>query len=110
MKLDRIYDDHADTEEKKVFNTRMNSLRQCIKLLFGLLVNKFKILSDKRQFKLLKEGDSAIRMASVCFFLLNCWTYFNGNQVNTMFDSEAPLIEEYLPLNDVLRPFEPLNL
>ena len=102
--------EEPDTEEKEAYNARMNSLRQCIELLFGLLVNKFKILSDKRQFKLLNEGERAIRTASVCFFLLNCWTCFNGNQVNTIFDSEAPTIEEYLPLNEVLPVFEALNL
>ena len=99
-----------DTDEKEAFNARMNSLRQCIELLFGLLVNKFKILSDKRQFKLLNGGERAIRTASVCFFLLNCWTCFNGNQVNTIFDSVAPTIEEYLPLNEVLPSYEALNV
>ena len=103
-----LHIEDADTENEKAFNSRMNSLRQCIELLYGLLINKFRILSDKKQFKLLKEGDRAIRSASVCFFLLNCWTCFNGNQVNTIFQSQAPTIDEYLPLNEVLPPYEPL--
>ena len=47
-----------------------------------------------------------MRLGIVCFFLMNCRTCLRGNQVNSMFDSVPPTLNEYLPLNEVIQQFD----
>ena len=39
------------------------------------------------------------------FFLLNCHTCLNGSVVNAFFRSRAPLIEEYIPIDEELEEY-----
>ena len=86
---------------QKNMDKRLSSLRQSIELGYGLVFKLFKILRKKDLFKLYKGADEARHLASVCFFLCNCYTCFNGNVANSMFDSQPPTLEEYLPLDDL---------
>ena len=48
----------------------------------------------------------AYRLGDVGFFLLNCYTYLNGSLVNSFFNSRAPTLEEYIPLEETLELYE----
>ena len=58
---------------------------------------------------MLKDRHRAKRLGIVIFLLSNCMTCLRGNQVNSMFDSEHPSLQEYLPLNEEIHPFD-LNI
>ena len=77
--------------------------------MYGQLFQSCPILTKKCKHKILTQKNRAMRLGIICFFLCNCRTCFCGNQVNTMFESTSPTIEEYLPLNEVIPRFD-LNL
>ena len=58
-----------------------------------------------RQFKLYHEGQLAYRVGVICFFILNCYTCLNGSPCNSMFNTEPPMLEEYLPLLEPLQHY-----
>ena len=100
---------NPDDDVKAKINWRMKSVRQSIELCYGLITNLFKLMGDRKHHKLLRKGDEAKRFGYVCFILFNCYTCFNGNQVNTIFKSTPPSIDEYLPLHENIIPYDPLH-
>ena len=86
-------------------NFRMSGVRQSIEHMYGQLFNLFRLLKTPRQFKLFNDGNFAYCVGVVCFFLLNCYTCFNGSPCNSMFSTTAPTIEQYLSLDEVLAPY-----
>jgi len=49
--------------------------------MYGALFNLFHLLKMPRQFRLFHDAETAYRTGVVCFFLLNCYTCFNGSLV-----------------------------
>ena len=101
--------DLVGTEEEialyRKLNYRMSGVRQSIEHMYGQLFNLLRILKTPRQHQIFRGGNSAYRLGIVCFFILNCYTCFNGSPCNSMFDSTPPTIESYLPLDKDLQPF-----
>jgi hypothetical protein len=95
----------SDWEE--VVNIRMASLRICIEHLFGSYFNLFKLLKTTRQMTVIRTSADKLRLCTVCFFLLNCYTCMNGSATNTIFGTVPPTIDEYLPLDEVLEEAPP---
>ena len=91
----------------KRLNFRMSGVRQSIEHMYGALFNLFHLLKMPRQFRLFHDAETAYRTGVVCFFLLNCYTCFNGSACNSMFEMFPPTIEEYLPLDEQLLPCLP---
>ena len=85
---------------------RLNALRQCIELEYGLTNTLFKILSNSNQYSIIRDGQSAFRIPMVCFFLKNCHNCFNGSPTTSVFGVNPPSINEYLPLGEALTPYE----
>jgi hypothetical protein len=73
-------------------NFHMSGIRQSIEHMYGQLFNLFQLLQTKRQFKILRDGDLAYHLGVVCFFMLNCYTCFNGSPCNSMFNSMPPTL------------------
>ncbi len=84
-------------------NYRMSGIRQSIEHMYGQLFNLFRLLRTPRQFKLYNEGQLAYHVGVICFFILNCYTCLNGSPCN----SEAPSLQEYLPLHEHLQHYIP---
>ena len=111
---DRIFDTYPvifravqnPTDPEHKLDTRMNSLRTSIELAYGVLFNTSRLLRDKSKAKLLKDKKQAMRFGIVCFFLSNCKTCLRGSQVNSMFDSHHPTLDQYIPLNEEIPPFD----
>ena len=70
-----------------------------------MLRNLFRLFEVKRHFKIFRDAPTAYRLGIIGFFILNCYTCFNGSACNSMFDSFPPTIQEYLPLDEELVPF-----
>jgi hypothetical protein len=99
------YDPVGTVEEQRILrrlNFRMSGIRQSIEHMYGQLFNLFHLLKTPRQFKLYNNGEMAYRTGVVCFFLLNCYTCFNGSACNSMFNTFPPTIQEYLPVEEDL--------
>ena len=91
----------------KRLNYRMSGVRQSIEHMYGALFNLFRLLRLPRQFRLYHSGETAYRTGVICFFLLNCYTCFNGSACNSMFDTFPPELQDYLPLDEDLVPYIP---
>ncbi len=89
----------------KRLNHRMSGIRQSIELMYGAFFNLFSLFESKRHFKIFRDATSAYRLGVIGFFILNCYTCLNGSACNSIFDSFAPTIQEYLPLDDDLAPY-----
>lgn len=94
--------DDPQTDAEKAYNERMNSARQSIEHHFGMMFNLFRLLTNKSKHKLLKSRKDTYALGLVGFFLLNCYTCFNGSIVTERFGMKIPQIEEYLPLDEEL--------
>ena len=92
--------ENPETEADKLLNSRMNSCRTSIEMMFGEIFNYFKILDVKRKIKIYKNGRYNRKLILMVFFLHNCYTCLNGNTVSSMFELEPPSIEDYLHLNE----------
>ena len=57
-------------------------------------------------FKLSQNVEAAYHIGIVVF-LQNCHTCMNGCVVNSFFNTRAPTLEEYLPLDEELREYTP---
>ncbi len=88
-------------------NFRMSGIRQSIEHMYGQLFNLFRLLKTPRQFKLYNDGQFAYRVGVICFFILNCYTCLNGSPCNSMFNTEPPSLEEYLPIDENLHHYIP---
>jgi hypothetical protein len=86
-------------------NHRMSGVQQSIELMYGQLFNLFHLLQAKWKIKILWNATLAYRLGVICFFILNCYTCLNGSPCNSMFNSFAPDIQDYLPLDEELVPY-----
>jgi hypothetical protein len=86
-------------------NYRMSGIRQSIEHMYGQLFDLFRLLKMPRQFKLYHEGQLAYHVGVICFFILNCCTCLNGSPCNSMFNTEPPSLQEYLPLHEPLQHY-----
>jgi hypothetical protein len=88
-------------------NFRMSGIRQSIEHMYGQLFNLFRLLKTPRQFKIYNDGQLAYRVEVISFFILNCYTCLNGSPCNSMFNTVAPSLQEYLPLHEPLQHYIP---
>ena len=91
----------ADLDERRLYK-RLASIRQPIELQYGNFFQKFQLFKQTEPFQLIRNAELAYRTGIVGFFLLNCHTCMNGSVVNSFYNSHAPSLEEYLPLDEVL--------
>lgn len=91
----------AGQDEKRVYH-RLTSIRQPIELQYGNFFNRFRLFKNEDAFCLFTNAELAYRTGIVGFFLLNCHTCLNGSVVNAFFRSRAPLITEYIPIDEEL--------
>jgi len=76
---------------------------------FSFLLRLFmkKKITRQWQLQLFHDAGTAYWTGVVCFYLLNCYTCFNGGACNSMFEMFPPTIEDYLPLHEHLLPYIP---
>jgi hypothetical protein len=86
-------------------NYRMSGIRPSIVHMYGQLFNLFTLLKMPRQFKLYHDGQLAYRDGVIFFLILNCCTCLNGSPCNSMFNTEPPSLQEYLPLHEPLQHY-----
>jgi hypothetical protein len=84
----------------------MSGIRQSIELMYSQLFNLFCLLQTKWQIKIFRDATLAYHLGVISFFILNCYTCLNGSPCNSMFNSFAPSIQEYLPLDEELVHYE----
>jgi hypothetical protein len=88
-------------------NFRMSGIRQSIEHMYGQLFNLFRLLKTPHQFKLFNDGQLAYHVGVISFFILNCYTCLNGSPCNSMFNTEPPSLQDYLPLDEQLHHYVP---
>ena len=95
-KYDYVDNDEVDYLIKRL-NHHMSGIRQLIEMMYGAFFNLFSLFASKRDFKFFRGATSAYRLGVIGFFILKCYTGLNGSVCNSIFDSFAPTIQEYLP-------------
>jgi hypothetical protein len=103
-KYDLVGNVEVDNLIRKL-NHRMSGVRQAIELMYGQLFNLFHLLQAKWQIKIFHDVTLAYHLGVISFFILNCYTCLNGSPCNSMFNSFAPTIQDYLPLEENLVPY-----
>ena len=71
----------------------------------AIFFRKNRLFSNEDAFRIFTKAELAYRTGIVGFFLLNCHTCLNGSIVNSFFNSRAPLIEEYIPIDEELEDY-----
>jgi len=103
--------DHIGNQQEMDFLRRLNfwmlGVRQSNEHMYGQLFNLFRLLKTPRQFKLFNDGQIAYRVGVICFFILNCYTCLNGSPCNSMFSTEPPSLQDYLPLDEPIHHYVP---
>ena len=94
-------------ENEQRVNRRLASVRQSIEHIFALHTNLFGLFTIPKRFQLLVHGLQCRKMVLNSFFLLNCHVCFNESPNN--FNIRPPTIEEYLPLDEVMKPAPIVN-
>ena len=82
-------------------NRQLASVRQSIEDIFTLHHNVYCLFSIPKRFKLLVHGLECRKMVRNSFFLLDYYVCFNESPNN--FNIRPPTIEEYLPLEEVMK-------
>ena len=82
-------------------NMRFAPLRVYVEHTFRDLRNIFRFFNSAARMRLLFDGEMVMKIMVVGFFVLNCY-YCLNNTSSRSFDLQAPSIEEYLPLDEVL--------
>ena len=81
------------TDNMKLFNASMSACRISVEWLFGDVIDYFKFLDYKKNFKI---GMSSVgKIYVVCAILRNALTCLYGNQTSEHFQLEPPTLEEY---------------
>jgi hypothetical protein len=81
-------------------NQRMSAVRICEEHAYGQVFNLFRLFQEQRAMTLLRDGATKRRLGVITFLLYDCYTCFRGNGANTMFLTESPSLEEFLPLHE----------
>lgn len=87
---------------QNMINLRMSSVRQSIEHLFAYHKNTFNLFTNPDRFRLLLSGDECSKIMFNSFFLLNCFTCLN--ETPNSFNIRPPSLEEYIPLNETIKP------
>ena len=95
---------------QEIMDKRMNSIRQSVELMYGLFFGIFHLFKEPQKFHLFNQGELGYCTGMVGFFLLNCYTCLRGNVVTSFFETQAPSIEEYLPLDEDMHPYVPFRM
>lgn len=82
------------TPDQQEFNRRMSSVRESVEFGFGKIEQYFAFCNYKKNLKLLLQPIGKIYL--IATLLTNCHTCMYGSQVNTLFESQPPSLEEYL--------------
>jgi hypothetical protein len=97
--------DHIGNQQEMDFLRRLNfwmlGVRQSNEHMYGQLFNLFRFLKTPRQFKLFNDGQIAYRVGVICF------TSLNGSPCNSMFSTEPPSLQDYLPLDELIHHYVP---
>ena len=81
------------TQQMQEFNASMSAVRTSVEWLFGDILNYFKFVDFKKNFKI---GLSAVgKMYIVCAVLRNALTCLYNNQTSYYFNLEPPTLQEY---------------
>ena len=83
-------------------NMRLSSVRQSIEHIFALHKNVFQLFSFPDRFRLMACGEECYRLVFDFLLLLNCYVCLNESPNN--FDIRPPTLEDYIPLEEVLKP------
>jgi hypothetical protein len=97
------------TPELHLLNVRLASDRESIEHVFGDHWVRFKIFHVPKRLQVFTGGVKVRRMVTVSFFILNCY-YCIGGSRSSFYGQVPPTLEQYLPLNEVLRPPPAVNL
>jgi hypothetical protein len=114
---DGIFANHATilprftnpTPEERLLNLKLASQRQCIEHVFGDHRVRFKLFSVPHYICLFNQGVNVRRECLLSFFMLNCYYCLDGTR-SRYFGHAAPMLEEYLPLDEELQPPPAVNL
>ena len=91
------------TDEEKLLNLIFVSQRQCIEHVFGDHRIRFKLFSIPHYLRLFNQGVKVQKEWLLSFFILNCHYCLDGTR-SRYFGHAPPTLEEYLPLDEELRP------
>ena len=75
----------------------MSKIRIAVEVNFGKIVQLFSFVDFKKNLKLLLQPVGKYYL--VATVLTNCHTCFYGSEVNDIFESDSPSIEEYLNIH-----------
>ena len=85
-----------------LLNILLASQRECIEHVFGENHTRFKLLQVPDFRNLYNNGVKVRRLSMVSFFILNCYYCVGGSRCR-YFGHIPPTLEDYVPLNEVLR-------
>ena len=84
----------ALTEEEKVFNKKMSSVRTTVEWAFGKVISLFAFLDYKKNIKLYLQPVGKYYIVGA--LLTNCHTCLYGSEINDFFAIDPPSLEHYL--------------
>ena len=73
-----------------------------MELQYGNFFDKLHVFRNKDAFHLFTKAEVAYRTGVIGFLILNCHTCMNGSIVNSFYNTRAPSLEEYRPLDEDL--------
>jgi hypothetical protein len=91
------------TAEERLLNLIFASQRQCIEHVFGDHRIHYKLFSVPNYLRLFNQGVKVRKECLLSFFILNCHYCLDGTR-SRYFGHAPPTLEEYLPLDEELRP------
>jgi hypothetical protein len=97
------------TPEEQLLNQRLASLREIIEHVFGDHHKRFVLFNIPDRLQLFNHGVRVRKMFLVSFFILNCYYCLHGTRCR-FFGQIPPTLEDYLPLDEILYPPQPVDL
>lgn len=91
------------TQEQRLLNIRMASVRQIIEHVFADHHTWFRLFWVPHYLRLMIQGPQIRRTSLNSFFIQNCFYCLNGSR-SRYFGQLPPTLQEYLPLDEVLLP------
>jgi len=91
---------HLMTQQHRIVDAELRAVRQHIEFWYGKAANNFKVIADKKSFKLASHTPHAIELLRVSHLLVNIYNIIHGDTSSgvTQFDCPPPSLEEYLAL------------
>ena len=87
------------------FYRRLRSVRQPIEIQYGNFFNTLQLYQNRANDRIYSSGRKVHRLGIIGFFLHNCYTCLKGSVVNSYFESQAPTLAQYLPLDEEIPPY-----